>query len=116
MIANGPTTVLSSTPGRRMTSRSSLPTKEPMRTRLPIRILAVGPCATLADELGEHLVEGRLVLLEPGHTDAGDANRLDDARRQDAGIRDRRGQRSRAGLAHVLDAGDVGEKVGVDRA
>ena len=40
--------------------------KEPMRTMLPMRVVAVCLGAPLSDELGEDLVEGRLVLFEPG--------------------------------------------------
>src|SRR5690606_13015432 len=97
MMTNGPRIRLASTPGRRTTSRSSLPVKEAIRTMLcPISCIgqtprlalvlggdpAIGP--TLLDEAGEDLVEARLMLLDAGDLDPAVPKRVDDARGQAA--------------------------------
>src|SRR5688500_14953009 len=95
MIRNGPTIRLSSTPGRRRTSRSSLPVNEPMRIRLStmlrmghrswlaaVRVEHSAFGSSLLDEAREDLVEGRLMLLDAVDLDAVPAKRVDDRRRQ----------------------------------
>src|SRR5687768_5942354 len=115
MTANGPMIVLRSTPGLRITSRSSLPVKEPMRIRLPIGRLAVADRAALPDELREDLVECRLLLLDPGHADPGVAKRLHDPWCQRPGTGDGRDEGSRPALSHVLYPVHGGQQVRIDR-
>src|SRR5918992_3108953 len=108
--------VLISTPGRRMTSRNSLPMKEPMRMRLPIRSVAVALGAPSLDEAGEDVVERWLQLLDPGRPHANRPHGLDDAGRQGRRIGDGCRQRARPGLSNVLDPRDVRKDLGVNRA
>src|ERR671921_772944 len=96
MIRKGPNTRLASTPGRRSTSRSSLPVNEPIRMRLSMRLRTVGPRsrwrtvllapavrgAAPLHESGEDLVERRLVLLDADDVDPGAAQGVDDRRRE----------------------------------
>src|SRR5687768_13598143 len=101
MMAKGPTIRLNRTPGRRRTSRSSLPVKEPMRTTLWTRsrirhrpslgcVIAGGATrsTSLLHQAGEHFVEGRLVLLDAVDVHAAAAQRVDELRRQRRGVVD----------------------------
>src|SRR5688500_16330689 len=119
MIRNGPTIRLSSTPGRRSTSRSSLPVNDPIRMRLSTTlrmdrrpslaaVLAQGASlrSPLLHEPGEDLVEGRLVLLDAFHLDAVRPKGIDDRRRQRSGIPNRGDELARGGLPHVQHSSD----------
>src|SRR5437867_11387518 len=92
MTRNGPSTRLSSAPGRRTTSISSLPMNEVVRTQVltisrksstiaeALGLLAGGPVA--CDELGEHLVERRPVLPAAHDLATHTGERLQNARRR----------------------------------
>src|SRR5918997_1157533 len=129
MIRNGPRMRLASTPGRRSTSRSSLPVNEAIRMMLwrtlrirqspllaAVRLVERTRRAPLLHEAGEDLVERRLMLLEARHGDPRRLELLDNPGGQGRGILHGHHQLTRRSLPNRADALDRREQVRVDRS
>src|SRR5687768_14398809 len=109
MIRNGPNTRLSSAPGRRTTSRTSLPMKEVVRVqRLSSPSIGYVHRVLIGrDQAREHLVEGWSIFAAGLDLHVQVADGLDHARRCRTGVVDDQHQAARRVLLHAPNAFDM---------
>src|ERR687886_2675979 len=121
MIKNGPKIMLNSAPGRRMTSRTSLPTKAVVRVQLlsspanasrsaPTTLLLFeiqGVCVVSGDQRSKDFVEGRAVFGAGDDFATERVHLLDDARHGRAGLVSDHQEVPRRVLTDLADAGQI---------